>query len=221
MTTEIQRVRERLRIKPRILLTAVIVTLALVIAMVPENTTQPYKLSAADMLTEIQYGSELIHPDQLAEWLINQDPAIRLIDVRTPEEFDTFHLEQAVNIPQADILSAEWTDYLDQGIKMNILYSNGTTGAQQIWMILRQLGYHNNYVLQGGLNYWVETILNPAAPKVTSPDDEFARYDFRQAASRKFGGGSAFAAPAAETESTAPKPPIKQQAKKKAPEGGC
>lgn len=31
-------------------------------------------------------------------------------------------------------------------------------------MITRQLGYQNNYVLMGGLNYWAEAIINPEPP---------------------------------------------------------
>jgi rhodanese-related sulfurtransferase len=219
MSQETTVVRERIRIKPRILLTSVILILGLVIAMVPENTTQPFRLSAPQLLAEIQSGSEMVSPDVLADWLVNNDPSIQLIDVRTPEEYENFHLDNALNIPLADILSPEWTDYLDQGVKMNILYSNGTTSAHEAWMILRQLGYENNYVLQGGLNYWTETILNPTAPKSTSPDDEFAKYDFRKAASMKFGGGNIQSA--APKKSAKPKPPIKRKSKKKAPEGGC
>ncbi len=204
---------------PRSLLTAVLVLLGLVIALVPENTTKPYKLSAPQMLEEIHYGTEMITSDALADWLVNNDPSIQLIDVRTPEEYAIFHLDNALNIPTTDILAEEWLPYLDQGIKMNILYSNGTTAAHKVWMILRQLGYRNNYVLQGGLNYWVETILNPAKPGITSPDDEFARYDFRKAASQKFGAGDI--SPTAPVETPAPKPPIQRREKKKAPEGGC
>ncbi len=218
--SEEKRVRERIRIKPRILITIVFIILGFVIALVPENTTQPYKLSAAQMLSEVRDRTELIHPDVVADWIVNNDPSIQLIDVRSPEEYEAFHLPNAINIPAMDILSKEWVDYLDQGVKTNILYSNGITASHEAWMILRQLGYQNNYVLQGGLNYWTETILNPTKPKVTSPDDEFARYDFRKAASQKFGGGGVLAAPEAPTDN-APKPPIIHRKKKKAPEGGC
>ena len=60
----------------------------------------------------------------------------------------------------------------------NVFYSNGSTRANEVWMITRQLGYKNNYVLLGGLNFWIETISNPEKPRITSPDDEFAKYDF-------------------------------------------
>lgn len=211
--------KELLNLKPRVLLSFIVLLFGLSIAMIPENTTQPYKLSSVDMLDEVQYGAELIHPDELADWLINKDPSIQLIDVRSPEEYEQFSLGNAINIPISDILSDKWVDYLDQGIKINILYSNGSTQSHEAWMILRQLGYENNYVLQGGLNYWVETILNPETPKTTEPDDEIAKYDFRKGASQYFGGAAVSTKSSSSTATK--KPVIKRKTKKKAPEGGC
>jgi len=57
-------------------------------------------------------------------------------------------------------------------------------------MLTRQQGYQNNYVLQGGLNYWMEAIVDPSPPSGISPDEEFAKYDFRRAASQALGGGT-------------------------------
>jgi len=169
------------------------------------------------MLLEIQSGSEMVTPDDLADWIVNKDPSIQLIDLRTPEEYEQYHLDNAINIPLHDLLSPEWVDYLDQDVKMNIFYSNGITRAHEAWMIVRQLGYDNNYILQGGLNYWVETILNPTAPKNSSPDDEFARYDFRKGAGQALGAGSIQKS----NNTSTPKPKIKRRPRKKAPEGGC
>ncbi len=201
-------------------LASIIGLLGLLIAFVPENTTKPFKLSAEELLEEVQYGTEMISPDELAEWLVNQDPSIQLIDVRNPEEYSAFHLSNAINIPFNDLLSDDWIDYLDQDIKMNIFYSNGNTKSNEAWMLTRQLGYENNYVLQGGLNYWAETILNPQAPSTTSPDDEIARYQFRKGAGMVFGSVSESNS-SNEDYSPKSKPKIKRRKKKKAPEGGC
>ncbi len=205
---------------PRLRLTSIVIILGMIIAFVPENTTKPYKLTASQLLEEVQYGTEMVTPDELADWLINQDPSIQLIDIRTPNEFEQFHLDNAMNIPLSQLLDEEWIDYLDQGIMMNIFYSNGTTLSHEAWMITRQLGYENNYVLQGGLNYWTETILNPSAPVLTSPDDEIAKYAFRKGASQFFGGGGMTQA-ATSAKSKSSKPKIKRRKKKKAPDGGC
>ncbi len=194
--------------------------LGMVIAMVPENTTKPYKLTAEDMLVEVQGAAEMVSADDVAHWIISQDPSLQLIDVRSPDEFQTYHLANAINIPLSVILKDEYQDLLDQGVKMNVLYSNGTLNSHQAWMILRQLGFENNYVMQGGLNYWFDTIMNPQAPSVYSPDEEFAKYDFRKAASGALGGGGAVALTApAKTKSDKPK--VIRKKKKKAPAGGC
>ena len=206
---------------PRLILTYVVGLLGMVLAFVPENTTQPYKLTATELLDEVRNGSDLISPDELAQWLIEQDPSIQLIDVRNPSEYESYHLPEALNIPLDAILADEFAAYFDQDIKMNILYSNGTVAAQQAWMILRQLGYANNYVLQGGLNYWAEAIMNPQAPSDLSPNEEIARYSFRRGASQALGGASVASTSPSKDKAKSAKPPIIRRKKKKAPEGGC
>ncbi len=208
--------------KPLHYLTLVLSILALIIAMVPQNTTRPYKLTAAQLLAEIRTGTQFISPDEVADKIIQKDPSIQLIDVRNPREFDMFSLPGAINVPLQDILSEGNTDILNQGTRMNIFYSNGSTEANEAWLLTRQLGYQNNYVLQGGLNFWLETILNPTKPGSVISNDEIARYDFRKAASMALGGGSVSAiAPASAGSASAPKPGVVPVKKKKKASGGC
>ena len=208
--------------KPLHYLTLVLLILALVIALVPQNTTRPYKLTAQQLLTEIRTGTQFVSPDELADKIIQKDPSIQLIDVRNPREFDMFSLPGAINIPLQNILSESNVDVLNQGTKMNILYSNGSTEANEAWLLTRQLGYQNNYVLQGGLNYWMETILNPTNPGSIISNDEIAKYDFRKAASMALGGGDVSSvAPAATAPAIAPKPGVVPIKKKKKASGGC
>jgi rhodanese-related sulfurtransferase len=205
--------------KSRVILSVAIVGLGLIIAAVPQNTTHPYKLTAAQLLDEAQGNQQYFSPDELADKLVNKDPSIQLIDVRSQDEFEKYSLPGAINIPLSDLLNDKWAGLLDQDARMNIFYSNGTVQANEAWMITRQLGYENNYVLQGGLNYWVETILNPSKPASTSPNEELARYDFRKAAGGALGAGGAIEASAPATQTAAPTI-IKRPAKKRAA-GGC
>ncbi len=207
--------------KPLHLLTLILLTLAIIIAMVPQNTTRPYKLTAEQMLAEIRTGTQFVTPDEVADKIIQKDPSIQLIDVRNPREFDMFSLPGAINIPLQSILSKDQEEILNQGTKMNIFYSNGSTEANEAWLLTRQLGYQNNYVLQGGLNYWMETIMNPEKPGTLAANDELARYDFRKAASAALGGGNAAAIVPAADKSAAPKPGVVPVKKKKKASGGC
>lgn len=206
--------------KPRIILAAFIIPLGLIIAAVPQNTTKPYKLTAEQLLAEANNRSQYIAPDVIADMIVKKDPALQLIDVRSQDEFEKYNLPGSINIPLIDLLSDKYTDVLNQDIKMNVFYSNGTITANEAWMITRQLGYKNNYVLEGGLNYWFEVIMNPLKPVSVSPDEEFAKYDFRKAASGALGGGGTIEVQKTDA-SSAPKPAIKGLPKKKKAAGGC
>lgn len=205
--------------KARLILASVLVPLGLIIAAVPENTTKPFRLTAQQLLDEVKEDLQFIHPDQVADLLIQKDPSLQLIDVRSKADFEKFSLPGAINIPLENLLAPEYADYLNQDVNMNVFYSNSSNKANQAWMITRQLGYKNNYVLRGGLNYWVETIMNPEKPAEGSPNEEFARYDFRKGASSALGGAAL--APAANVEAPAALPPIQKKKKKKSVQGGC
>jgi rhodanese-related sulfurtransferase len=206
--------------KPRTLLALFIIPMGLIIAAVPQNKTKPYKLTADELLSEVNTRTQFITSDDVAYMIIKKDPLLRLIDVRSQDEFEKFSLPGAINIPATDLLSDQYTDILNQDVKMNIFYSNGTLAANEVWMITRQLGYNNNFVLEGGLNYWFDTILSPQKPVSTSPDEEFAKYDFRKSAGLALGGGAVVQS-AQDNGSAAAKPVIKASGKKKKAAGGC
>jgi len=206
--------------KPLTRLAIFIVPLGLILAAVPQNTTNPYKLTATQLLEEVNTRTQFVSPETVADMIVNKDPVLQLIDVRSQDEFENYSLPGAINIPVADLLSDQYADALNQDVKMNVFYSNGTLHANEAWMITRQLGYGNNYVLEGGLNYWFENILNPQKPSSTSSDEEFAKYDFRRAASQALGGGS-LVEQQANTKTASPKPVIKSIPKKKKAAGGC
>jgi rhodanese-related sulfurtransferase len=206
--------------KSRTWLAIFIIPMGLIIAAVPQNKTKPYKLTAEELLSEANTRTQYITPDVVADMLIKKDPSLRLIDVRSQDEFEKFSLPGAINIPAADLLSDQYSDILNQDIRMNIFYSNGTVAANEVWMITRQLGYTNNFVLEGGLNFWFDNILNPQRPPSSSSDEEFAKYDFRKSAGMALGGGGAVQIIDHQT-SVSVKPVVKAGGKKKKAAGGC
>ncbi len=206
---------------PRVILTAAIIPLALIIAAVPQERDTHYKLTPDEMLAEVNSRERFISPDMVARMIVDGDPSFRLIDVRPADEFADYSLPDAINLPLADLLSESYRDIIDQDIRINIFYSNGTLSANEAWILTRQMGYRNNYVLEGGLNYWFENILNPSPPPDTSPSEEFARYDFRKAAAEALRGGSL---PTPVIESTVPPPQmpeISRSATRRTVAGGC
>lgn len=202
------------------LLALIIIPLGIILAAVPADRVKHFQLTADELLQEAGAGVQFITPDVVADMLVQKDPSLRLIDVRTPEEFDDYSMPGAINVPLSNLLADEYTDILHQDAYVNVFYSNGSVYANQAWMITRQLGYENNFVLEGGLNYWFGNILSPEEPSQTSPNEEFAQYDFRKSAAAALGGGGVVSTGPETPAVKAVKPPVTARAKKK-PTGGC
>jgi len=205
-------------INPRILLAIILLPLAIVIAAVPAEVTENQTIPADALLGKFTDGMQYISTDQVADWIVQKDPSYLLIDVRDENAYNEYHFPGSINIPLHSILNEDYRPYLNQDIRLNVFYSNGTVKANEAWMLCTQMGFKNNYVMQGGLNYWAETILSPEEPSKTNPSDEFAKYDFRSAVNQALGGGSL---KPKEQKSTPALPQIKVNKKKKKASGGC
>jgi rhodanese-related sulfurtransferase len=119
---------------------------------------------------------------ELAQWIRDRKAGLRVIDVRSAEEFDAYHLPTAENILVDALVGTSFdpTDTL-------VLYSEGGAHAAQAWVFLRALGYSRVFCLRGGVDDWLDDVMNP-----TLADDApaQAKADFARVVelSRYFGG---------------------------------
>ena len=97
--------------------------------------------------------------EDLAGWLIEGRADFKLIDVRTPEDFENGSIADAENIPIAQIVSREVLTRLPTD-RMVIVYSNGSENAAKATVLLRLSGI-DAHLLTGGYNAWHARILNP------------------------------------------------------------
>ncbi len=164
-----------------------------------------------------------INTDVLADRMVNQDPVLLLIDTRTTEEFEKYSLPNAVNVPLSQIFNEELNPYLDQDVYDVVLFSNDNFTADEAWLIGNRMGYQRLYVLDGGLNAWFETIIEPELPKETMSREAFELYAFRKAAGKYFGVANDTVEIETEVKKVpAPKKVVtKPKKKRKMPEGGC
>lgn len=181
------------------------------------------EISPEELFFEMNNPSRFVTTDQVARLIIEGDPTIMLIDTRPYDQYELYSLPGAMSVPLEELIDSTgaidlmWEDYLGVEDMNTILFSNGDISADQAWVLCTRLGIENMFVMKGGLNHWVETILKPVAPLESAPNEDFALYDFRKGASIYFGGGSI------EIESQTISEPLPQVRKKKQTviEGGC
>lgn len=201
----------------RIILSVVFVSFGIIAAMMPTKKNSYLEKDAKIMLKEMQVEDYTISTDELARRLINNDPSIQLIDLRSEQQFKEYHIAGAINIPFEQLFDEKWLPYIDQEGRNNVFYSNGTTKSMQAWLLSHQKGYTNNYYLKGGLNWWFYSIIDPEKPSNTDDQKAFDLYQQRMGARQHFTGAGTAAKDNSSLDS--PVPIIRR--KKKAVQGGC
>jgi len=196
------------------------IILGTILAFSPVDNKPISGVSSEDLAKAINSRTDHITAEQLGQMIIDKDPDFQIIDIRSEEEYNQFHLQTAINVPLESLFTKENLEFIDPE-KLVILYSNGGTHAAQAWVILQQLGYTNTTVLLGGLNYWVDVYSNPTPPEGVYADSEIFNYQF-QVSAGKFLMGNVDAKSKVQDKPEAPKIKIPRQRKKsKAADEGC
>lgn len=176
--------------KTKTVLAIALISLSGIAAILPDTKNSSQELNASDLLEELQLETYKIDADRLSQIIIENDPSYLLIDLRAPKEYEKFSLPGAINIPFDSLFDEDWIGYIDQDLRNNIFYANGSSLASEALMLSRQKGFKNNFALEGGLNGWFEVLLNPEEPSATAEEKAFHLYKRRIAAKQYFTGGS-------------------------------
>lgn len=202
--------------KRYIILAAILVVLGAGTILLPNKATRD-QIPAERLLQELNDQTRYKEPIFVAQKIIENDPSFQIIDVRTPAEYQEFTLPGAINIPLEEMNNPEYQGYLDPIGRENIFISNGGLKANQAWMLCLRKGYTKNYVMNGGLNHWMETVMRPVPPASTASKSAFDEYDKCKAASLYFGGGSMDISTDVERKEL----PMQRRKKERAVAGGC
>ncbi len=152
------------------------------------KTIKLKQVEPQQLLMEIVQPTRYVNTDLVAKMIIQNDPSLELIDVRSANEFGKFSLTNAINIPLDSLINESSLDYFGiPGTKV-VFISNDDIEADQAWVLTKRLGFNSIYVMKGGLNRWMETIIQPQKPSDDSPLTAFETYEFRNGARLYFTG---------------------------------
>jgi rhodanese-related sulfurtransferase len=144
--------------------------------------TRNTRLDVTSLARTVEREDDHVSAIELAQWIRDRRPSLRIIDVRGEKDFGEYHIPGAERIDLSDLVSTRFGP--DETI---VLYSDGGAHAAQGWVFLRALGYTHVYFLRGGLYEWIDQVMNPA---IATDASQSARDDFARVAeiSRYFGG---------------------------------
>lgn len=201
--------------KNYIYLTILMLVLAIGTLLVKKQR-EPKQIEPATLLAEIVQPTRYVTTDQVAKMIIQGDPSLEMIDVRSAKEFDQFSLPHSINVPLDSLLTpSSLQNFGIPGTRV-VFIGNDDIAADKAWVLTKRLGYNRTYVMKGGLNQWMQTIIDPKEPTEDEPATAFDTYQFRKGAQLYFTG--------AKVETAEPgkmKVEVQRRQKSKDASGGC
>jgi rhodanese-related sulfurtransferase len=203
----------------RLTIAAILFAVILVIGLITiKEPDIPYSLTLDETVDMVVTSNDVISQEEYYNSL-TKDNKYFIVDVRNPVDYQTSHIDRAKNIPIQEILNHKnlenFTALAKDGLTI-ILYGKDQLEANGAWMILKQTGYSNVRILEGGFDH--DASMNPGASgsdNMTGSRAEDPCCDFREIL-------KSFGTKAPSPASGAPEPvKIIKKEKKSATEGGC
>jgi rhodanese-related sulfurtransferase len=177
------RVNTRWRVGPASLAVGAALVLGLLAAFAgTPDRSRNARLDVESLARAVEHEDDHVTAIELAEWIRDRRPGLRVVDIRSTEEFNALHIPTAERISLSDLAKTAFRR--DETI---VLYSEGGTHSGQGWVFLRALGYTRVYFLRGGLSEWLDDVMSPTIAATAS---DTARKAFARVSdlSRYFGG---------------------------------
>lgn len=166
---------------PRQKISAILLSLGLILAFLPLNAHRSLTGKPAKLLSEVMDESTLITADQVARHVVSEDKTVQLIDLRSPEEYKNLNIPGSVNIPYKEFIGNDPERYLNKQNIKTIFYSNDELEAGYALTIARGLRYDNTFMMKGGLNEWFNLVMNSSfrGEKITARENALFETRFK------------------------------------------
>jgi uncharacterized protein len=142
----------------------VLVAASLVLIVHGQPTpAQRWARTSAAVKRSVDDRSIFVHPAEVVA--LRKDITVRtvILDVRDEHDFNVFHVGGARRVsPEALIRPEQYKPLLAQPAStVTFLMGNGEATALEAWKGLKALGVPNLYVVEGGINRWLELYAVP------------------------------------------------------------
>jgi rhodanese-related sulfurtransferase len=120
-----------------------------------------------------------IEADNLAYEIVNHYYQLNVIDVRSTEEFEAYHLPLAINIPFDEIMDRKWENIFKQTLKKNVFYADSDTLVRMACLKAKFIGRSDNQILRETVSEFKELYSNIKHPGSNALKKDLEVYHFR------------------------------------------
>lgn len=183
-----------------------------------EVDTTSTEASITDSLID---PSRFITVDEVTKRIIQNDPGIMLIDLRPEDQYKSFSLPGAINMPIDSLLTNSSQQLLDIPGMDKVLFSDSNTAPYKALQFCEKQQFKSVFILEGGINEWRSQIVDLKEPSPSAPQEEIDNYSMQLGANQYFYGKKDEASTGKkDLKLNRPMPVIRTKTKAKAG-GGC
>ncbi len=173
-----------------------LVVMAAVVMVIGQPTNEDrWQSIAAENQAKLDQRLVQIAPAELLKYMHDSKIKVIPLDVRDERFYNQFHLQGAVHVPLEDVLEKSTELQFELANTVIVAMSNDEVAATEAWKILKAESVPNTYILEGGINAW----LNTYAGDSLSDEDKVSNRQAGQLAYR-FNAATGSRHPAAEPD---------------------
>jgi rhodanese-related sulfurtransferase len=113
--------------------------------------------------------SVMIDPRELLMLMYDHTIKLSIMDVRNESDFNMFHLLDSHRIDLEALSEFRWETLSDNAVIVNV--DNDESLAIEAWKRLKTLHASNAYILEGGINHWINSFEQSAASGIKPVPD--------------------------------------------------
>ena len=134
----------------------VIVAVAVLLIGQPTSSDKWDALSSDKGPALVDERAYQIHPAELLSLVHNDDIKLYMLDLRSEADYNLFHIKDAENYTYTQLENMVGTLRLEPSNAVFVVMSNNEETSTDTWKMLVAQNLHNVYILEGGINYWLD-----------------------------------------------------------------
>ena len=135
-----------------------LVALAAVVLVVGQPSNEDrWEAIAAENEAKLDQRQVQIAPAELLTYLNDSKIKVIPLDVRDETNYNQFHLRDAVHVPLDGVQEKARELQFELANTVIVTISNDEAAATEAWKILKAESVPNIYILEGGINAWLDT----------------------------------------------------------------
>jgi rhodanese-related sulfurtransferase len=160
---------------------ALLLIVGVIVLVLPDRKTHIITM-VSDPAYAAAHPVPMMDPDELAFRIVDHEPNVMMIDIRSADDFARLSLPGAANVMIRDLFSKEYILPWSQRHVKKVVIGESEAQERQAALVLTELGFENVVVLEGGFGNFDVTILHPVTLVAAGTRWDGDVQEFRQGA---------------------------------------